>query len=79
MTGKRTDEVTQQGLVVTWQEVYVEDNAGAGALQISSSHTNGDNFPIGTHTVTYTIQDGDGNQPSTSCSFSVAVNVEGNE
>jgi len=55
--------------VVTWAEPANNDNCGNVAL--TSTHSSGDNFPVGTTTVTYTATDDSGN--SRQCSFDVIV------
>ncbi|MDN5204999.1 HYR domain-containing protein [Fulvivirgaceae bacterium BMA10] len=54
---------------VTWTVPAVTDNCGVPTL--TSTHNPGDNFPVGTTTVTYTARDGAGN--TTLCSFDVIV------
>ncbi|MBI1287931.1 MAG: HYR domain-containing protein, partial [Flavobacteriales bacterium] len=53
---------------VTWTEPTADDNCSA---TVSSNYSPGDNFPVGTTTVTYTATDPSGN--SVSCSFDVTI------
>lgn len=53
---------------VSWTAPVPSDNCSA---VVSSSHTSGDSFPLGTTTVTYTATDGNGN--TVTCSFDVTV------
>ncbi len=53
-----------------WMLPTFSDNCGASIT--SSSHNPGDDFPIGTTTVTYTVEDANGNMIS--CSFNIIVN-----
>ncbi|MEE9371512.1 MAG: HYR domain-containing protein [Saprospiraceae bacterium] len=52
-----------------WANPQVTDNCGT--VTLSSSHTNGSSFPLGTTTVVFTATDGCGN--TNSCSFSITV------
>lgn len=56
---------------IFWEEPVADDNC---SFTVSSSHASGDEFPVGTTTVTYTVTDVAGN--STSCSFDVTVTPE---
>jgi len=56
---------------VSWVAPTATDNCVVQSLV--SNYAPGDDFPIGTTTVTYTATDGYGN--STSCSFNVTVNI----
>lgn len=55
--------------VYTWDEPIAVDNCSLSSLV--SSHSSGDDFPIGTTTVTYTATDASGNAEI--CSFVVTV------
>ena len=55
--------------LVNWTPPTASDNCN---VTLSSSHNPGDNFTLGTTTVTYTATDDSGN--SVSCSFDVTVN-----
>jgi len=55
---------------VNWTEPTASDNTAVESL--TSTHTPGDDFPVGTTTVTYTATDLSGN--SATCSFDVTVN-----
>jgi len=59
----------QCGSIVNWPLPEIDDNCGA--VDISTSYSSGDFFPVGTTIVTYTVTDLVGN--STNCSFSVTV------
>ena len=59
----------QCGAIVTWT-FSATDNCAVDT--ISSTHAPGDFFPVGTTTVTYTVEDIYGNV--TTCSFDVTVN-----
>lgn len=59
----------QCGAVVTWTPPTASDNCQD--VSLSSTHTPGVFFPVGTTTVTYTATDGSEN--SDSCSFTVTV------
>ena len=54
---------------VTWTSPTATDNFGVPTL--TSTHNSGDDFPIGSNTVTYTATDGAGNTET--CTFSVVV------
>ena len=54
----------------TWTSPTANDNC-VGTVTPTSTHNSGDNFPIGTTTVTYTFDDGNGN--SSTCNFDVTV------
>ena len=54
---------------VTWTIPSFTDNCGATMV---ATHTPGDNFPVGTTTVTYTVTDGSGNVSV--CTFDIIVN-----
>ncbi|TXC78816.1 HYR domain-containing protein [Luteibaculum oceani] len=56
---------------IFWEEPVASDNC---SVSVSSSHASGDEFPVGSTTVTYTATDPSGN--STSCSFVVTVTPE---
>ncbi len=56
---------------VFWDEPIASDNCSVSVL---ASHASGDEFPVGSTTVTYTATDQSGN--STSCSFVVTVSPE---
>jgi hypothetical protein len=59
--------------VVSWTEPTATDNCTAsGALVWTKSHTPGSTFPVGTTTVTYTVEDESGNI-SNPCTFNVTV------
>ena len=63
---------TDSGLataVVTWTEPTATDNAGA--VTLTSSHSSGSTFGIGTTTVTYTAIDDAGN--TVSDTFTVTI------
>jgi len=64
-----TEEGTCSAVVV-WNPPVVIDNCAAEAT-LTSTHTSGEVFPIGTTTVTYTVTDPGGN--TASCSFDVTV------
>ncbi|XP_072051694.1 uncharacterized protein [Amphiura filiformis] len=49
------------GRTVTWPDLTANDNSGVATL-VSSTHTNGQFFPTGTTTVTYTFTDPTGNR-----------------
>ncbi|MCB0431146.1 MAG: HYR domain-containing protein [Flavobacteriales bacterium] len=53
---------------VSWSDVVAGDNC---SYAVSSTHNSGDEFPLGTTTVTYTATDASGN--ASSCSFNVTV------
>ncbi|RBP32232.1 HYR domain-containing protein, partial [Oceanihabitans sediminis] len=55
--------------VVTWPNPTATDNCTG--YTVTSSHSSGDTFPIGTTEVTYTITDASGN--TATCSFNVTV------
>ena len=55
---------------VTWTEPTATDNSGL-VPTVTGSHQPGDNFPVGTTQVTYTVSDMAGNQAQ--CSFSVTI------
>ena len=55
---------------VTWTPPTTSDNAGEGET-VTSDHSPGDTFPIGTTTVTYTATDPYGNSATTS--FDVVI------
>lgn len=57
------------GAIVTWTEPTATDNCSN--MVLTSSHNSGDEFPIGTTTVTYTATDAAGNVVT--CSFDVTV------
>ena len=59
----------QCGAVATWM-FSSSDNCAVAT--VSSTHSSGDFFPVGTTTVTYTVTDVNGN--ITTCSFTVTVN-----
>ncbi|XP_071490409.1 hyalin-like [Diadema antillarum] len=61
-------------VTVTWTPPTASDNSGSATL--SSTHNPGDDFPIGSTTVTYNASDASSNSVST-CSF--VVNVTDNE
>jgi hypothetical protein len=62
---------------VSWTEPTATDNCTAsGAITWTKSHTPGDEFAVGTHPVTYTARDANGNV-SNECTF--FVNVTDNE
>ncbi|MCG9911082.1 MAG: HYR domain-containing protein [Flavobacteriales bacterium] len=56
---------------VTWTPPTFTDNCGQG-LVITSTHTSGEEFTVGTTTVTYTATDAAGNFAT--CSFVITVN-----
>ncbi|XP_077984653.1 hyalin-like [Glandiceps talaboti] len=56
---------------VTWTAATATDNSGVTPTS-TVTHSSGDNFAIGSTTVTYTFQDGSGN--TADCSFTVTVN-----
>ncbi|MBT1698108.1 HYR domain-containing protein [Fulvivirgaceae bacterium PWU4] len=56
--------------VVTWTSPTATDNC-PGTVNITSTHTSGNTFPLGETTVTYTATDVKGN--SSTCSFKVTV------
>ncbi len=58
------------GATATWDEPAFDDNCPGGSIT-SSTHSSGDEFPIGTTTVTYTATDAQGN--TVTCSFDVIV------
>jgi hypothetical protein len=55
--------------VVTWTNPTVADNCGNGTL--TTSHNPGDAFPVGTTTVTFTANDGNGNNSSATMDITV--------
>ncbi|MGE4603218.1 MAG: HYR domain-containing protein [Planctomycetota bacterium] len=55
--------------LATWLEPQGSDNCGT--VDLSSDYSNGDSFPLGTTTVTYTVLDSSGN--STMLSFNITV------
>jgi len=58
---------------VSWAEPTATDNCtGAGAITWTKSHNPEAQFPVGTHPVTYTAQDANGNV-SDECNFFVTV------
>jgi hypothetical protein len=58
--------------VATWATPVPTDNCTAsGSIVLTSSHTSGSTFALGTTTVTYTATDAAGN--SSTCSFTVTV------
>ncbi|MCK5921732.1 MAG: HYR domain-containing protein, partial [Methylococcales bacterium] len=59
------------GAVVTWNAATVTDNC-PGASVTGSTHASGDNFAVGTTTVTITATDASGN--TATCDFDVTVN-----
>ncbi len=65
-----TIECNTEGTTVTWQECVASDNSGRVSL-VSRSHAQGEFFPTGTSTVTYTFADPSGNRAS--ASFSVVI------
>ena len=60
----------QCGTIASWAVPVPMDDCG-GASIISSSHSSGDFFPVGTTTVTIVAEDDFGNQAS--CSFDIVV------
>ncbi len=70
-----TSDIVQCGSNVTWDEAMISANdncTGQGTgVTVSSSHSSGDLFPVGTTTVTYTATDFAGN--TATCSFDVTV------
>ncbi|GEM_PF-4301892 len=54
---------------VTWTEPAAVDNCGS--VNVTKSHSSGDNFPIGFTTVTYEFEDGAGN--TRICQFQVRI------
>ena len=56
------------GAIVNWIPPTFQDNCGASMV---STHNPGDNFPVGTTTVTYTVTDNSGNVSI--CTFDVIV------
>jgi gliding motility-associated-like protein len=58
------------GTNVTWTEPTASDNCPR-LLTVESNYEPGDFFPVGTTTVTYSVNDGAGN--TTACSFNVVV------
>ncbi|MBN2563233.1 MAG: HYR domain-containing protein, partial [Phycisphaerae bacterium] len=61
----------EKGAVVWWKPPSVWDNCD-GALVPTGDHKPGEFFPLGTTTVTYTVQDAAGN-PAEPCVFTVTV------
>ena len=57
--------------VADWNLPTITDNCDASPVITSESHTSGSTFPIGTTTVTYTVEDESGNVGT--CSFDVIV------
>ena len=65
--------VTDSGIAtgtISWTAPTATDNSGTQTL--TSTHSPGDSFPVGTTTVTYTATDPDGN--AVTCTFDVVVN-----
>ena len=60
----------------TWTAPTARDNSGKTVTPsfTTDNEVSGDNFPMGTTTVTYTVTDSSGN--SATCSFTVTVNGE---
>lgn len=58
------------GAYVSWTAPTATDNCGS--VSITSNYNPGDFFPVGTHTIIYTVNDTNGN--SDSCSFTITVN-----
>ncbi|MCB0545899.1 MAG: HYR domain-containing protein, partial [Saprospiraceae bacterium] len=56
---------------VTWEAPEANDNC---SYSVSSTHNSGDEFGLGTTTVTYTVTDGSGN--TAECSFNVTVETQ---
>ncbi|HEX4887789.1 MAG TPA: HYR domain-containing protein [Luteibaculaceae bacterium] len=57
---------------VFWTEPVASDNCTGSNFTVVASHINGQDFPIGTTTVTYTFTDQNGN--ATTRSFTITVN-----
>lgn len=66
-----TADTSYCGANVTWTEPTASDNCSGVVL--SSTHNPGDNFPVGTTTVTYTATDASSNTDV--CTFDVIVGV----
>jgi HYR domain/Secretion system C-terminal sorting domain/Domain of unknown function DUF11 len=63
-------------IVATWTPPTPADNCtAAGAIVLSTTHSPGATFPLGTTTVTYTARDAASN--STTCSFNITVSQPG--
>ena len=66
-----TTSVGENSAIVTWTEPTITDNVAV--TSIVKSHNSGSSFNVGTTTVTYTVEDANGNQ--TSNSFNVVVTL----
>jgi len=64
-----TTNIGECTAIVTWNEPAFAD-CGGGSIT-GSTHESGDEFPIGTTTITYTAMDGNGDELT--CSFEVIV------
>jgi hypothetical protein len=77
----QTNDLGSCGAIVTWPQVLVTDNCGAGSgingagtLTINSNHQSGELFPIGITTVSYTATDSHGNVTTNSFKVTVSDN-----
>ncbi|GMU20280.1 MAG: hypothetical protein AMXMBFR13_03770 [Phycisphaerae bacterium] len=69
----QANDANQCNAMVTWTSPGVSDNCD-GAPTLTSTHTPGSTFPVGTTTVTYTATEAVGN--TSTCSFDVIVTDE---
>ncbi len=58
-------------VIATWTEPIANITGNGCILSFTSNYSPGDSFPVGTTTVTYTAEDGEGNTEQ--CSFDVSV------
>ena len=58
-------------VIATWTEPTASITGNGCILSFTSNYSSGDSFPVGTTTVTYTAEDGEGNTEQ--CSFDVDV------
>ena len=75
----QTNDLGTCGAIVTWPQVLVVDNCGAGGglngtLTLSSNHQSGETFPIGVTNVIYTATDSHGNKATGSFNVIVSDN-----
>ncbi|APG59408.1 HYR domain-containing protein [Christiangramia salexigens] len=67
-------EIGTTATVVEYTEIITTDNCDGTTVELTSGLASGEEFPLGTTTVTYTVTDAAGN--STSCNFTVTVEEE---
>ncbi|APG59411.1 hypothetical protein LPB144_02855 [Christiangramia salexigens] len=70
----RIVEIGTSSIIIEYTAISVTDNCDGTTVELTSGFASGEEFPLGTTTVTYTVTDAAGN--STTCSFTVTVEEE---